>query len=168
MAGETFVDLDDLDRRLIALLRASPRSSVSDLARGTGAPRGTVQSRLDRLERRGAVTGYGPDMAAARIGYGVTAFTTLEISQGAHDSTVASLRAIPEVLEIHTVTGIGDLLCRVIARSNDDLHRILQDVTAIPTVTRSQTQIALSTQLSRTAADLVAATVAPARGRAPR
>jgi DNA-binding Lrp family transcriptional regulator len=155
------LELDDLDRQLIRLLRREPNLSVSELARRTGQPRATVHSRQARLERRRVITGYGPDVWAPRIGYGVTAFTSLEIAQGSHDETIAGLRAINEVLEIHTVTGAGDLLCRIIARSNDDLHQVLQRITALSTVLRSQTQIALSTQLQRTAADLVTDSLRP-------
>jgi DNA-binding Lrp family transcriptional regulator len=161
VAVDDAVDLDDLDRRLIQLLRREPHLSVSELARRTDQPRATVHSRQARLERRRIITGYGPDVSAVRIGYGVMAFTSLEIAQGSHDETIAGLRAINEVLEVHTVTGAGDLLCRIIAKSNDDLHQVLQRITALSTVTRSQTQIALSTQLQRTAADLVADSLRP-------
>ena len=148
-------DLDTFDLGLIRELRRRPELSVSELARLLDAPRGTVQSRRQRLERWGVITGYGPDVDPVRAGFAVTAFTSLEITQGAHDETTAALRGINQVIEIHTVTGAGDLLCRLIARSNTDLHEVLQRVTAIPTVLRSQTQIALSTQLHRTPADVL-------------
>jgi DNA-binding Lrp family transcriptional regulator len=154
--GQETTDLDDGDISLVRLLRTRPDASLSELARRLGAPRGTVQSRRLRLERRGVITGYGPDIDPAAVGYAVTAFTTLEISQGAHDATVAALARINEVVEIHTITGLGDLLCRIVARSNDHLHDVLLRVTAVPSVLRSQTQIALSTQLQRTTADVLA------------
>ena len=156
MSTKDAVDLDSLDFMLVAILRTELHVSVSELARRTKLPRATVQSRIARLERRGAITAYGPDIDAARVGFSVTAFTTLEIAQGAHDETVAALAAISQVLEIHTVTGAGDLVCRIAARSNDDLHLVLQRISMISSVTRSETQIALSTQLHRTTADLIA------------
>lgn len=159
MVTEQVFDLDDLDRSLIALLRRDARMSISELARRTDQPRATVLSRQQRLERRRVISGYGPDIDAARIGFGVTAFATLEIAQGSHESTVARLREVVEVLEIHTVTGVGDLHLRIIARSNAHLHEILQRVTSIDSVMRSQTQIALSTQLQRSTADVVAAAI---------
>ena len=68
---------------------------------------------------------YGhPDVDPAALGYEVAAFITLEIRQpGGHDPVAERLAAIPEVLEVHTITGAGDLLCRVVARSNADLQR---------------------------------------------
>jgi DNA-binding Lrp family transcriptional regulator len=150
-------DLDDLDRQLIATMRRHPTASISEVARLLDLARGTVQSRLTALWRRKVITGYGPDVDGPQSGLAVLAFTTLEIAQGSHTATVAALAHIPHVLEIHTVTGPGDLLVRVVARSNDHLHDLLQSIVAIPTVVRSQTHLALSTQLQRTVADLITA-----------
>ena len=145
--------LDSLDRRLIGKLRIDPHSTVSDLARALDCARGTVLTRLRRLEERKVVIGYGPDIDPAAAGLGVLAFTTLAISQGSHNRVVAHLRTIPE---IHTVTGSGDLLVRVVARSNDHLHLILQRVVSSPDINRTETQLALSSTVLRTIADLVA------------
>ncbi len=150
--------LDQLDLGIIAALRRHPRISMVDLARELGVARGTAYSRLDRLEGTGVITGHGPDVDPARVGLDVLAFCTLEISQGSHDVTVAALASIAQILEVHTVTGSGDLHCRVIARSNDHLHTVLQQIAAIPTVLRSQTQLALATVYERTIADVLAGT----------
>ena len=114
-------------------------------------------SRIDRLEREGVVTGYGPDIDVIRAGLSVLAFTMLEISQGSHDSTISSLVDIHEIVEIHTITGQGDLLCRIVARSNDHLHEVLQRIAQIETVMRSQTQLALSTPHQRGVLDALLA-----------
>ena len=147
--------LDDTDRRLIGALDADPRASHAQLARELGIARGTVYSRLDRLESEGVITGYGPQLAPAATGLGVLAFCTLEIAQGTPDATTAAIAQIEEVVEIHTITGPGDLLCRVVARSNDHLHDVQQRITKIPTVLRSQSQLALATSLSRSIVHLV-------------
>jgi DNA-binding Lrp family transcriptional regulator len=147
--------LDELDLRLIAHLRRAPRSSLVQLAAAVGIARGTAYARLERLEADGVIAGYGPDIDPAAAGLGVLAFCTLEIAQGSHDETVADLTRISQILEIHTVTGSGDLLCRIVARSNDHLHAVLQRVAAIETVRRSQTQLALSTSLQRSIADVL-------------
>lgn len=156
MLADRRADLDSLDRRLIGQLRVAPHSTVTELARVLECARGTVLTRLRRLEERRVIVGYGPDIDAAAAGLGVLAFTTLAISQGSHNRVVAHLRSIPEILEIHTVTGSGDLLVRIVARSNDHLHSILQRVVSSPDVSRTETQLALSSTVLRTTADLVA------------
>ena len=139
---------DQLDARLIALLAEQPRIGVLECARRLGVARGTVQARLDRLQARGVITGFGPDLDPAALGFGVSAFVTLEIAQGSgRDGVVAHLDGIPEVLQVHTVTGQGDLLCRVVARSNADLQRVIDAIVAHPEVRRTATLIALATPI---------------------
>ena len=147
--------LDDIDLRLLDTLRRRPHAAVTEMAGTVGIARGTVYSRIERLERERVITGYGPDVDPVLAGLSVLAFTVLEITQGTHDSTVSALVDIDEIVEIHTITGQGDLLCRILARSNDHLHEVLQLIAAIDTVARSQTQLALSTAHQRNVLDVL-------------
>ena len=84
---------------------------VLQASRGLGVARGTVQARLDRLQASGVVSGWGPDLHPAALGFPVTAFLTLEIRQGAAArlSRSPAIWPDPEVIEAHTITGAGDL-----------------------------------------------------------
>jgi DNA-binding Lrp family transcriptional regulator len=152
------VQFDRLDARLVTLLAEQPRTGVLECARRLGVARGTVQARLDRLQARGVITGFGPDVDPAALGYGVTAFVTLEIAQGTGHQVVAGhLAGIPEVLEVHTVTGQGDLLCRIVARSNSDLQRVIDEMVADSDIRRTSTLIALTAPIPHRMLPLVAA-----------
>jgi len=121
---------------------------VLEASRRLGVARGTVQARLDRMQARGVITGFGPDIDPAALGYGVTAFVTLEIRQaGGHDPVAYGLTVIPEVLEVHTITGTGDMLCRVVAKTNADLQRVIDVIVDVAGVVRASTVIALATPL---------------------
>ena len=138
------VTLDVLDATLVRLFAQQPRVGVLEASRRLGVARGTVQARLDRMGERGVITGYGPDVDPAALGYGVTAFITLEIRQArGHDPVAAGLEAIPEILEVHTITGAGDMLCRVVARTNADLQRVVDAIVEVNGVVRTATVIAL-------------------------
>jgi DNA-binding Lrp family transcriptional regulator len=139
--------LDDVDRRILGVLDEEPRLPVMELARRVGVARGTAQARLDRLLSNGVIAGFGPHVEPSAIGYPVLAFTTLETSQGDLAALAEHLAAIPEVLEAHTITGAGDLMARVVARSNTDLQRVIDLVLANPAIVRSSTVIALATQV---------------------
>jgi len=136
--------IDVLDARLIALLATEPRIGVLECSRRLRVARGTVQSRLDKLTGSGVIRGFGPDVDPAALGYGVTGYATLEIRQGRGHEVAEQLAAIPEVLEVHTVTGAGDLLCRIVARSNQDLQRVIDQVVDSPDIQRTSTAIALA------------------------
>jgi DNA-binding Lrp family transcriptional regulator len=140
--------IDRLDGRILGLFAAEPRVGVLEASRRLGVARGTVQARLDRLVRDGVVRGWGPDISTEAVGYPVTAFATLQIEQGTgHTAPARALADIPEVLEVHTITGAGDLWCRIVARSNTDLQRVIDSVVAVPGVQRASTVIALAEQV---------------------
>ncbi|WP_340540474.1 Lrp/AsnC family transcriptional regulator [Nocardioides sp. GXZ039] len=140
--------MDDLDRTLINLFAAEPRVGVLEASRRLGVARGTVQARLDKLVSTGVITGWGPELSPEALGYPVTAFLTLEISQlTGHQAVAEHLATIPEVLEAYTITGTGDLWCRVVSRSNTDLQRVIDRVVAVGGVQRASTVMALATQV---------------------
>lgn len=149
------LEIDGVDREMLGALRRGGRISNSDVARRLGVARGTVQTRLARLVDAGVITGWGPDLDPRATDHAVTAFVTLSIAQGAHDRVVADLEAMAEILEVHVVTGAGDLLCRVAARSIDHLHDLIRAIVAIEGVMRSESQLALDTPVRRTLADLI-------------
>jgi DNA-binding Lrp family transcriptional regulator len=160
IAGGTTVD--ELDARILRLFADEPRVGVLEASRRLRVARGTVQARLDRLSRAGVLRGWGPELDAAALGYPVMAFATLEIRQGAgHDTVAAHLAAIPEVLEAFTITGAGDMWARVVARSNTDLQRVIDQVLADPGIDRSTTVIALADQIRHRVLPLARAAVSP-------
>jgi DNA-binding Lrp family transcriptional regulator len=140
-------EIDELDARLLLLLTDQPRIGVLECSRQLGVARGTVQARLDRLERRGILRGFPPDLDLTAMGYPLTGFVVLEIAQGRRVEVIARLSAIDEVCEAHSTTGRGDLLVRVVASSNADLQRVIEDVVNVPYVERTSTAIALTTPI---------------------
>jgi DNA-binding Lrp family transcriptional regulator len=154
--------LDRIDAGILKELIGNPRIGVVALARQLGVARGTVQARMARLADRGAITGFGVE--PAQIGYPVLAFVFLEISQGRLAEAVATLEAIPEVLEAFGTTGPRDLICRVVARDNGHLQDIINAILESgPThpVRRSTSYIAMSTQIAPRSLPLVRAAASP-------
>ena len=153
--------MDELDATLIRLFATEPRIGVLEASRRLGVARGTVQARLDKLITSGVIEGWGPELNPEAIGYPVTAFLTLEIRQGSgHNAIAQHLGAIPEVLEAFTITGAGDMWCRVVARSNADLQRVIDSVLSDAGIVRSSTVIALATQIPHRVLPLLDAEVA--------
>lgn len=152
--------IDGLDARIIELFTHEPRAGVLEAARRLGVARGTVQARLDKLRRNRVISSFAPVVDPAALGYRVTAFATLDIRQGARSSVTAHLSRIPEVLEVHTITGQGDLLCRIVARDHDDLQRVIDDLVGDADIVRTTTLIALTTVVEPRVLPLVHAAAA--------
>jgi DNA-binding Lrp family transcriptional regulator len=155
MSSKESTVIDELDARLLRELDAAPRVGVLEVSRRLGVARATVQARLDRLVRRGVISSFSPTIDPDALGFQVTAFATLEIRQGRGAQVLDHLRQIPEVLEVHTITGQGDMLCRLVARSNDDLQHVIDRVTEFEEIVRTSTVIALSNPISHRVLPLV-------------
>jgi DNA-binding Lrp family transcriptional regulator len=147
--------LDATDQRLISALALYPRAGTVVLAREARVARNTAQARLERLLAAGVITGFGPEIDLRRLGYGVSAFVSIEIAQGKGADVDAALRAIPEIVEAYMTTGSADLLCRVVARDNDHLGRLIARVLNIPGVNRTTTSLILATRIAPRARDVV-------------
>jgi DNA-binding Lrp family transcriptional regulator len=148
--------VDRLDARILTLLLEQPRTSVREYARLLGVARGTLQARLDRLERDGVITGYGPELSPAALGHPVLAFVHIEVTQGDLDDAGDALAAVPEIIEAFSITGGGDLLARVVARDNAHLEDVIQRLIQVPGVVRTRTEMALRERVPHRIAPLVA------------
>jgi DNA-binding Lrp family transcriptional regulator len=158
---------DPLDVALIRALRRHPRAGVLELSRLVSVARATVTSRLQKLEAAGVITGYGPDVDLAAAGHPVQAFVTLEIAQGALVDVGADLEAVPGVLEAYATTGSGDVLCRVAARSHEDLQRVLLALNRSSAVARSTSVVLLSVVVAPRVLPLLEEAASGAAARAP-
>ena len=147
MASQSAQSIDHLDARILQTLHAEPRIGMLELARRLGVARGTAQARMDKMSDRGVITGFGPDISLDALGFGVTAFTTIEVLQGRSAELIEPLRDVPEVIEVHSIAGDGDLLLRIAARSNKHLMDVLEQILASDHIARSSTAIVLSTQI---------------------
>ena len=139
--------IDELDARLIATLRDDPRVGLLEVARRLGVARGTVQARLAKLESRGVITGYGPEVDPAAMGYGIQAFVLLELAQGRLSEATAVLAGVPEVIEADAISGPQDLLCRLVARDTEHLQEVVNQLLASAAIRRSTSYIVLSQQV---------------------
>jgi DNA-binding Lrp family transcriptional regulator len=149
--------LDELDRGILAALQENGRMSLTAIARRVNAAPATVHERLAKLRRSGILIAFSVRLDAVKLGYSVTALVhlTIELANDL-EKTLEELKAIPEVEEIHVVTGEYDLVVKLRARDSAHLQELL--VTRVHRVTgfkRSATEICLTTPLERSSPRLV-------------
>ena len=137
------------EQALIALLRENARASTAELARRLGVSRTTVQSRIDRLEARGVITGYGVRLASEYERGLVRAHVLLTVTPKLADAVVQSLRALAQVRTLHSVSGNFDMIVIVEAGSIGDLDTLLDRIGAMEGVERTLSSIVLSTRIDR-------------------
>lgn len=136
--------LDPLDRQLIALLRRDARLPIATLAKQLGVSRGTVQNRMQRLEREGVVAGYTLRLAEHEDKAGVQAITLIEVDGAATDQVIAALRRLPEAAQVHSTNGRWDLVVHLNAADLNAFDRVLRELRSIAGVANSESHLLLA------------------------
>lgn len=134
---------DATDARILLHLANQPRATTMAIADEVGIARNTAHSRLARLEHNGTLASFERRVSPESLGYPLTAFVTAEVVQRELAEVAAALDAIPEVLEVHGISGSFDLLIHVVAVDADDLYRIAGQILAIPGIQRTNTALAM-------------------------
>jgi DNA-binding Lrp family transcriptional regulator len=145
--GET--TMDDLDQRLIAALRENARLSTSELGRRLGLSRTTVQSRIERLERRGVIIGYTARLSEDHERGALRAHVMITVRPKEARAVEAALRALPGVRVLHSVSGVFDLIAQVAALSTAEMDDLVDTIGDLPGVERTTSSIVLSTKFER-------------------
>jgi DNA-binding Lrp family transcriptional regulator len=136
--------MDDLDRQLIALLRADARSTIASLAKKLRVARGTVQNRLAKLERDGTIVGYTvrlkPESEAQRI----RAIMTIAVEGNRTQAVLRSLRGEPGVVALHSTNGRWDFVAELSVDSLQEFDRLIARISLYEGVSRSETNLLLT------------------------
>ena len=141
--------LDAADRALLALLRDDSRAPTAELARKLGLSRTTVQSRMERLQRRRVITGFTvtvPDELEADL---VRAHVLITLAPKRSAAIEVALRRIAEVRVLHSVSGPFDLIAIVAATSIGELDALIDRIGGLDGVERTTSAIVLSTRIER-------------------
>ena len=137
--------MDDIDRKLIGLLRANARSSVASLAKTLGVARGTVQNRISKLERNGTIAGYTLRMRPNEASNRIAAITTIAVEGNTLERALRQLRSDPAVETLHTTNGRWDIVAEVRADSLQEIDLVLNRLRQIAGVLSTETSLLLST-----------------------
>jgi DNA-binding Lrp family transcriptional regulator len=147
MESDHLNNLDGTDLKILLELIRDPRIQIGELSDSLGVARNTAQSRVRRLLRAGVLRSGGREVDLEAVGYDVVAFVTIEVSHRELDGVVGALRLIPQVLEVHEISGRGDVWCRVVATDTHNLQAALRQVLRIKGVIRTETVLALHTHI---------------------
>src|SRR3954466_8503583 len=142
--------MDDVDRQIVALLREDARRSFQSIGMRVPRSAAAVKRRVDRLEADGVIRGYSAQVDPGRFGWGTHAFVALycEGRMAAAEGRDA-VEDHPEVGAADTGAGEASAVAHVRARDTAHLEETLERLRDRPGITRTQTQVVLSTLFER-------------------
>lgn len=143
MAESTF-SLDDLDHRLIALLRTDGRLPVAKLATELSVSRATVTARMERLVKTGAIAGYTVMLRSTGRADAVRAITMVEIDGKNSEAVIRRLTGFPEIRTLYTTNGRWDVVAEVETPTLREFDELLRKIRQIDGIANTETSILLT------------------------
>ena len=140
--------MDDLDQKLVTLLRHNARRSVSDLAIELGMARATIRTRMERLEQSGEIIGYTVMLKSDAAALPVRGIMMIEVEGHSADRVLRALNGFSEISAIHTTNGRWDLIAELGAGTLPDFDAVLRRIRLIQGITSSETTLLLTTPRS--------------------
>jgi DNA-binding Lrp family transcriptional regulator len=141
--------LDDMDRRLIALLREDARTPTAALARALDVARMTVVERLKRLETNGVVAGYTVRLSEEALRGRMKVHALLRVDPNIRDAVVPPLHRITQIRAVYAISGTFDYMALIEAETTGEIDAVLGAIGSIPGVEATQSAIVLSTKFDR-------------------
>jgi DNA-binding Lrp family transcriptional regulator len=141
--------LDHTDRRLLALLAEDATRTYAELGKLLFLSAPAVHERARRLKKEGVIKATVAALDAAKLNRPLLAFVHVDTTSWAVTRQLLALEELPEVEEIHTVTGESAMLLKVRTRNTQSLEQLLARIHAIEGFTGTRSYIALTTYLER-------------------
>jgi DNA-binding Lrp family transcriptional regulator len=143
------VSLDDIDERLLALLRDDARQTIAQLAKELGISRGAIYSRLARLEEEKVVAGYTVRLGNAFAASRIRAHMMIKTLPRFHREVEVALAAMSQVQAIHAISGEYDIIAMLEAEDGAQLNELIDEVGLLDGVERTTTSVILATKIER-------------------
>ena len=145
---DSAIDLDDLDYRLIALLRTDARLPVAKLAARLAVSRATVRARIERMTQAGVIAGYTVVLRARTRDAAVRAVTMVEVDGKHAESVIRRLMGFPEIRELHTTNGRWDVVAEIETATLGEFDDLLRQMRQIDGIATTETSILLAPRKS--------------------
>lgn len=141
--------MDETDRELLSRLRENARAPTAQLARQLGVSRTTIQSRIARLERTGAITGYTVRTSDELEKGTIRAMVMITLAPKQQAGVEAAIRRMADVRALHSVSGPFDMIAEAATPSIHDMDALIDRIGALDGVERTTSSVILSTKIDR-------------------
>jgi DNA-binding Lrp family transcriptional regulator len=135
--------MDDIDRKLITLLRANARTPVATLAKALKVSRGTVQNRIDRMLARGDIGGFTIRLRDQTDR--VRAIMAVAVEGERSGAVLRALRGFPDVRAVHMTNGRWDMIAELETDSLAGFSAVLDAIRLVEGISATETSLLLAT-----------------------
>ena len=142
--------IDDIDRQILISLQQEGRRTASEIANELNLTVPTITERIRKLQDGSVIKAFQAIIDPRSVGLDVTAIiTVISSSSDKYKNVIEKVKETPEVIQCFSTTGMGSLMLWVATENSQTLEELLRKIQSWPNVTRTETQVILSTYNTR-------------------
>ena len=132
--------IDNIDLKILNVLSKNAKMPYTEVAKKVFVSGGTVHVRMRKLEKMGVVRGTKLDIDYDKLGYNISSYMGIYLEKSfLYKETVKSLKKIPEIVEIHAITGQYTIFIKIICKDTSHFRNFLDTVHKVKGITRTET-----------------------------
>ena len=132
--------IDNIDLKILSVLSKNAKMPYTEVAKKVFVSGGTVHVRMRKLEKMGVVRGTKLDIDYNKLGYNISSYMGIYLEKSfLYKETVQSLKKIPEIVEIHAITGQYTIFIKIICKDTSHFRNFLDTVHKVKGITRTET-----------------------------
>lgn len=132
--------IDNIDLKILNVLSKNAKMPYTEVAKKVFVSGGTVHVRMRKLEKMGVVRGTKLDIDYDKLGYNISSYMGIYLEKSfLYKETVKSLKKIPEIVEIHAITGQYTIFMKIICKDTSHFRNFLDTVHKVKGITRTET-----------------------------
>ena len=132
--------IDNVDLKILNILSKNAKMPYTEVAKKVFVSGGTVHVRMRKLEKMGVVRGTKLDIDYDKLGYNISSYMGIYLEKSfLYKETVKFLKKIPEIVEIHAITGQYTIFIKIICKDTSHFRNFLDTVHKVKGITRTET-----------------------------
>lgn len=139
--------MNDLDLRLVALLKRNARMSVTQMSFELNASRITIDSHIKKLEESGVIKGYTVKLGSEEFRHKISGWILINAEANKEEAAIAKMIEMPELTRLHTTNGKWDLAAEIQTQTLEEFDRAISKLRQIEGITESETSLLLSSRI---------------------
>jgi Lrp/AsnC family leucine-responsive transcriptional regulator len=138
--------IDKVDKKILSILQENSRSSSSYIAKKTNLSTPTIIERIKKMTDAGVIKGFSAIVSPKLLGLDLTAFVFVHSdNSNNYKNFIKNVEKCTDIYECYSITGSGSHMLKVIVKNSQALEDLLYEIQSWPGVSRTQTNLVLST-----------------------
>ena len=139
--------MNDLDARIIALLKRNARVSITQMSFELGVSRVTIDSHIKKMEASGVISGYTVTLGAEEFRHNVSGWILINVNANAEEEVIKKMISMPEITRLHTTNGRWDLAAEIQTQTLESFDSAISRLRQIPGIQETDTSLLLSSRI---------------------